>query len=282
MEFISIAKLLDAISQRIELPENWDELIGLGPVPTDRPADESVELPQRIQNLNTRLIRSHLATDYTKSTAARGLDVVLVNHSELRPPWYDLKDTGAPKRNPSCQEEVEPILVFVANTFDRVQACLHRTGADWQPFHEAASAEYLRYDDAKRLREVGFYYHELKEFFGKVNIDNPFADELLEPEGRMEVEKSTPALQGRVHSTQGSRHDLLSIVIEEVIEDIQQDSTAAVFRALCLKAEREEHPFSKVVHDAVEYKDSDGEYKEFTRKALSSRLSRRKERLGTQ
>lgn len=189
MEFISIAKLLDAISQRIELPDDWDDLIGQ-PEPAERPLDQNAPLSRRLQNINIRMLRSKLATDYKESTAARGLDVVLINHAELCPPWYDLRDTGALKKNPACSKEVELILVFIANTFDRILTHIHANG--WQPLHEASRAEYVSYDDAKRLREVGFYYSDLKVFFNQIQIDNPFDDETVDMGESQNGDVSTP------------------------------------------------------------------------------------------
>lgn len=278
MEFITVAKLLNAISQRIELPDNWDELIGL-PEPTERPADSSVPQWKRLQNVDIRIIRASLASDYQYSAAARGLDMVLVNYVESRPPWYDLKDTGVAKKNPSCQSEVEQILVGIANVFDSVLDCLQRTGAVWESFRQASSIERTR-SHSKRLQEVGFYYHDLKPFFAAIPIDNPFEDEQVGQDGSPAEEGVEAGSKKQIHSTKGQKkEDLLWPVIEEVIAEIQKDSTAAVFLALREKAERGEPPFTKVVLDALEYMDSQNQPAEFTKKALGERLSRRRKRL---
>ncbi|WP_434633138.1 hypothetical protein [Chromobacterium sp. CV08] len=277
MEFITVAKLLNAISQRIELPDNWDELIGL-PEPTERPADSSVPQWKRLQNVDIRIIRASLASDYQYSAAARGLDMVLVNYVESRPPWYDLKDTGAAKKNPSCQSEVEQILVGIANVFDSVLDCLQRTGVVWESFRQASSIERAR-SHSKRLQEVGFYYHDLKPFFAAIPIDNPFEDEQVEQENSLEVGRVGAGNTKRVYSTKGQRIDLLAPVIEKVIAEIQQDTTAAVFLALREKAERGESVFTMVEGEALKCKKWAGLPDRLTKKALGARLARRRTRL---
>ncbi|WP_145964316.1 hypothetical protein [Chromobacterium phragmitis] len=121
MKFISIFQLLDAISRRIDLPGNWDSLIA---IPETDPS-LSFFKGERLQALvssnysaERSLALNFFVRAYRQSVAARGLDMVLVNHAEICPAWYDIKDTGAPKKNPEAASIVEPILVHLANSFD--------------------------------------------------------------------------------------------------------------------------------------------------------------------
>ncbi|WP_158300593.1 hypothetical protein [Chromobacterium sp. ATCC 53434] len=177
MKFISIFQLLDAFSRRIDLPGNWDSLIA---IPETDPSLSFFkgERLQALVSLNYSVERSlalnFFVRAYKQSVAARGLDMVLVNHAEICPAWYDIKDTGAPKKNSEAASIVGPILVHLANSFDYLLDFHRRNGFDHR--NPSAPKGYAQPEDAKRLDEIGFFYEDLQIFFKAIDIDDPFEE----------------------------------------------------------------------------------------------------------
>jgi hypothetical protein len=279
MQFVSLADTVNAIAERVPVPEVREWSKPKRPILLP-PAGVNVEVKQDTVPPEKLLIRV-----FQMSKAAAALDQALQNTPVCRPALFSDELTGLPRRSDAIQGKVDEILVEMARAFPRYERYWARRMSFWfnqdilrkyQPNISVGDARWGSFDVDERLtHHVGFDLREITVFLDahKIQHSLPYAQD---KPSSLEVDRNVSRQHLPMSEGIMRRASVLDPNIEKAIKEVGLNASA-VFQLLYRQALDEVAPFDGVEANKILYTEG-GEQKTLTKKMLANRIARRRKK----